>query len=249
MLFDPSSLYSRFDTVCERLEKAVAISGRKQGVQLIAVSKKHPAEAISSLATYWENKETKPHGFPLFGENYVQEALEKQESVATMKKERIHWHFIGHIQSRKAKEIVGKFAMIHTVDSIKLARQLQKAFLALPARYSLSPQQILLQVNIGREPQKGGVMPEDLEVLVKAVLEIPELSVQGLMCLPPYDARPEFSRPFFQEMRVLRDKLEATFKRSFPELSMGMSHDCEVAVQEGATMVRVGTDIFGHRES
>lgn len=242
---ETASLHARFATVCERLKKAAAASGRTpEDIRLVAISKTHPAETLAALLGGWRN------GTPLFGENYAQEALEKQDRLAALlapqecrELARPEWHFTGHVQSRKAKELVGRFSLIHTLDSEKLASAISKTVLA----ENLPPQAVLIQINTGREPQKSGVMPEDAEALITAVASLREIRVEGLMCLPPYSENPEASRPHFALMRTLRDTLASATGLALPHLSMGMSHDCEVAVSEGATLVRVGTDIFGRR--
>jgi pyridoxal phosphate enzyme (YggS family) len=159
------------------------------------------------------------------------------------------------VQSKKARDIVGRFELIHSVDSLKLAEALQKARqtqLGLAPRRadesSPKAQGVLVQVNVGREAQKSGVDPDDLERLMLGILTMPELEVRGLMCLPPLAEIGERSRPFFILLRSLKEKMESLCGRSFPELSMGMSDDFEAAVEEGATLVRIGTDIFGRRK-
>lgn len=240
---DESMLIERFANVCERVKKAVAASGRSlEDVRLMAVSKVHPASQVATLATHWRGMQ---HGLfkPLFGENYVQEALQKQENVAKLLPpgQLPEWHYIGTIQSRKAKDVAGRFALIHSVDSLRLATRIDNAM------EEGAKQSILIQVNIGREEQKSGVMPEALNELLLEVSKLPGISVEGLMCLPPLFEDGEKSRPFFVELRELRDKAEKETGLSLPHLSMGMSHDMEVAIEEGATIIRVGTDIFGPR--
>ncbi len=241
-----AALYGRYLAVRRRLDDAAAASGRSLAeVRLIAVSKTHPPEPVAELARLWGE------GVPAFGENYIQEALTKQDAVAALLRgaenaaPQPEWHCIGHVQSRKAKDVAGRFALIHTLDSEKLARNLQKALRA--DGHSL--QRVLIQVNIGREAQKSGVMPEEAEHLITAVRGMTELSIEGLMCIPPLDGGAEDSRPHFAALRTLRDRLRTACGLELPHLSMGMSHDCEVAVAEGATLVRVGTDIFGARPS
>lgn len=235
-------LHDRFAAVRARIEKAAAASGRDAAaVTLVAISKTHPAPVLAALLAAWRAN-------PVFGENYMQEALAKQDEIASFvagPKGRglpsPEWHFTGHVQSRKAKEIAGRFALIHTLDSEKLALAVQKAVIV----GSLEPQAVLVQINIGREEQKSGVPAEDAERLLEAIMPIGEVSVQGLMCIPPFDA--DDTRPYFAAMRELRDRLARSTGLALPHLSMGMSHDFEAAIAEGATMVRVGTDIFGPR--
>jgi pyridoxal phosphate enzyme (YggS family) len=238
------ALHARFAAVRGRIDKAAAASGRRaEAVTLVAVSKMHPAEAVAALLPAWKR------GKPVFGENYVQEALQKQDGVAALLQGAPgappcpEWHCIGHVQSRKARDIAGRFALIHTLDSEKLALAIRKAVVA----ENLPPQAVLVQINIGREAQKSGLLPENAEKLLETVMPMREIRLDGLMCLPPFGENAEDSRPHFAAMRELRDKLARLTGLALPHLSMGMSHDCEVAVSEGATMVRVGTDIFGPR--
>ncbi|MDL2317088.1 YggS family pyridoxal phosphate-dependent enzyme [Desulfovibrio sp. OttesenSCG-928-A18] len=246
-----SALTARFDAVCERLEKALAESGRSaEDLRLVAVSKNHEAAVVAELARHWSSR-----AVPLFGESYLQEALPKMEQVGSLTEGMpVRWHFIGHLQSRKARDVAGRFALIHSVDSLKLAAALQKAWHNRVAGEPRSldapappPQDILLQVNVGREPQKSGVFPDKLEDLAAGVLNMPELRLRGLMCIPPLAEIGEDSRPYFSMLRTLRDNLEGSFGIRLPELSMGMSDDFFVAVAEGASLVRIGTDIFGPR--
>ena len=246
-----SALHDRFCAVHTRLEKAAKASGRQSSsIKLVAVSKTHPAEAVTSLAAFWRTLPQERFDRPAFGENYVQEALEKQHAVAGMLPENeLEWHFIGHLQSRKAKEVAGRFGLIHTVDSIKMARNLHKTIAENHTAAQPLIQSVLVQINVGREPQKAGALPEDAPALLAALQELPQLAVMGLMCIPPFGDTPEISRPHFIALRELRDKLQQETSLALPHLSMGMSHDFELAIGEGATIVRVGTDIFGSRPS
>jgi pyridoxal phosphate enzyme (YggS family) len=228
-------------------------------VRLVAVSKLHGADLAAELAAHWTRVRANA-GPPLFGENYLQEAKEKMSDVAkrlavTAPGLFPRWHFVGHIQSKKAKDIAGNFELVHSVDSLKVAEALQKAWRTrvapLPAKPDQTPagaQGVLVQVNVGRERQKSGVDPDGLEELLLGILNMPELAVRGLMCLPPLAEIGERSRPYFILLRALKEKMERLCGRFFPELSMGMSDDFEAAVEEGATLVRIGTDIFGHRK-
>lgn len=238
------ALRERFDAVCERLEKAVSESGRASGdIRLTAISKTHPAPVVAELCRYWHR------GSPVFGENYMQEAVAKQAAVASLLTRALpatappEWHFTGHVQSRKGKDVAGRFALIHTLDSEKLAMQIGRAV----AEKNLPPQPVLIQVNIGEEPQKFGVAAADAERLITAVLAMPTIHITGLMCLPPVFDDATASRPYFGKLRELRDTLARAVGLPLPELSMGMSHDFAAAVAEGATLVRIGTDIFGAR--
>ncbi len=229
--FDAAQLIAGYEHVRERVADSARKAGRApDSVTLLAVSKYQPIEKISTLAA---------HGHVEFGENYVQEAMTKQEQLQELS---LHWHFIGHLQSNKAKFVAGQFDLIHTVDSEKLAQSLHKSANKLNKR-----QKVLIQVNVGNEPQKAGVAEDDAPGLVEALLEMPGLALEGLMCIPPFFDAPEAARPYFAGLRALRDRLEAEIGISLPQLSMGMSGDLEYAVAEGATIVRVGTDIFGSR--
>ncbi|MFZ2492773.1 MAG: YggS family pyridoxal phosphate-dependent enzyme, partial [Thermoanaerobaculia bacterium] len=165
------------------------------------------------------------------GENKVQEARDKQPSVSGSAR----WHLIGHLQSNKAKDAVRCFDVIQTVDSLALAERIARMAAAEGKR-----QEVMLEVNIGREPQKSGADPADVAVLAREVLRIPELRLTGLMTIPPF-GEPEASRPYFRSLRTLRDGV------GVPELSIGMTDDFEVAIEEGATIIRVGRAIFGSR--
>ena len=256
------ALFDRFEGVAARLSAAARRAGRNpKGIRLVAVSKLHSAEAVAALAAYWdENARRRSElGRPLFGENYIQEALEKQAAVAKILAHAApnltpEWHFIGHLQSRKAKDTVGAFACIHSLDSLKLAQNLQKAWENSGRMRPLGlheptpgPQTALIQVDLAGEEQKSGIAPEELERLLLTAAELSGLAVKGLMCLPPFSENPEETRVFFRRLRELRDTVSARTGLALPELSMGMSHDFEAAIEEGATLVRVGTDIFGPR--
>ncbi len=228
---EQEALRERYLAVRDRLAEAVRRAGRAPGeVALVAVSKFHDAEHIRIVAGA---------GQRLFGENYVQEALTKQDLLVGLD---LEWHCIGRLQSNKARDVAGRFALVHTVDSARLAE-------ALSRRQIAGRQAVLLQVNIGREEQKAGVPVEEAEALAQTVLALPGLDLRGLMCLPPYCEDPEASRPFFSRLRELRDRLAARLGVALPCLSMGMSDDFVQAVEEGATLVRVGTGIFGPRPS
>jgi len=203
-----------------------------QTVKLVAVSKYVPIERL---------QEAVDAGQRLFGENYLQEAAEKIERL----KGDISWHFIGHLQSNKAKQAASLFPMVETVDRLKIARALDNQASQLGKELS-----ILIQVNVGREAQKSGVLPEEAPKLLRAIQAETNLKVCGLMTMPPFFDAPEKSRPFFRQLKELADQLAC--KRLFTdnshvELSMGMSGDYEVAIEEGATIVRVGTALFGSR--
>ncbi len=250
-----SSLTERFDGICERIARATERSGRlAEAVRLVAISKLHSADTVAELARYWAGLGSQA-GPPIFGENYVQEAMGKKAAVAEQLPGcLVEWHFTGHIQSRKSRDVVGEFGLLHTVDSLKLAGALHKAWQSRAAERPVGlhdpapgPQAVLVQVNIGREPQKSGVDPEGLEELLNAMASMNGLRVRGLMCIPPNVESPEESRPYFMLLRELRDAASKACGIDLPHLSMGMSSDFEAAIEEGATLVRIGTDIFGIR--
>jgi len=224
------ALRQRYLSVRDRLDEAVRRSGREpRDVTLVAVSKFHPAEAIRVVAEA---------GHAAFGESYAQEALPKQDALRDLP---LEWHYIGRLQTNKAKDVTGRFALIHTVDSLKLAETLSRR-LADGTR-----QGVLLQINVGQEAQKAGVEATDAEQLAESILALPNLRLHGLMCLPPFFDDGEAARPYFAALREQRDRLAARLGVALPCLSMGMSGDFVQAVEEGATLVRIGTDIFGER--
>jgi len=236
---DGAAIIARYDTVVEKVADAARKAGRNpEDVKLIAVSKRHPAESIKIL-----NK----HGQLDFGENYVQEVLAKQEELAELT---INWHFIGHLQSKKAKDVAGKFALIHSIDRLALAQKLQNRMEMLPVSGldgERKVQDILLQVNIGDEAQKSGVDKDGLFELAEKVAAFPLLRIRGLMGMPPASCVAEEARPFFSNLRELRDELSTRIGVPMEHLSMGMTQDYVQAIEEGATFVRIGTEIFGPR--
>jgi len=204
--------------VRERIATACARAGRPaDSVRLIAVSKTQPLEKLRAAVQA---------GQRLFGENYAQELREKADALGPL----VTWHFIGALQSNKARLVVGRAALIHTCDRISLAREISKR--------ALAEQPVLVEVNVGREPQKAGALPEDVPALVDQLRALARLRCDGLMCIPPAAGDP---RPHFAALRELAARL------GLSELSMGMSADFETAIEEGATLVRVGTAIFGER--
>lgn len=215
----------------DRIETAVAVAGRDpQTVTLITVSKTHPADVVDAVVSA---------GAKDLGENRVQEANAKKPAVRDAR-----WHLIGPLQRNKAKLALEAFDVIHTIDRLEIADRLQ--FL-LDQHWRDRVVDVLLEINIGNEPQKAGVAPDDARELLDVVRRHGGLAVRGLMAIPPFGAEAEASRPFFIALRELRDRLQDETGYPLPELSMGMSHDYEIAVAEGATMVRVGTAIFGPR--
>ncbi|MDP2846921.1 MAG: YggS family pyridoxal phosphate-dependent enzyme [Humidesulfovibrio sp.] len=233
---------SRADVLCTRLAEvkrrmvaACERAGRApESVRLVAISKFHPASDIAALAACGQRD---------FGESYVQEALAKQDALVG---EDILWHFVGGLQTKKAKNVVDRFCLAHSVDSEKLARELARR--AIDARILLP---VLIEVNLGEEEQKAGVDEADLNELAEVVVSLNKrgcgLDLRGLMCLPPMFDAPEEARPYFAHLRELRDELSAHLGIPLPELSMGMTGDFEAAIEEGATLIRVGTSIFGSR--
>ena len=223
----------RLSRIRSGIETAVADSGRQPGdVKLVAVSKTVPFEKILTAIDL---------GVTVFGENYVQEARDKFNALYSHP---LSWHFIGHLQSNKAKYVVKIFDLIHSVDSLKLSREIDKQ-----AGKIGKVQSVLIQVNIAEETSKSGVLLEDTARLVSEMSQLTHLEVKGLMTMPPYFNAPEKARPYFKALRQLRDQIRAMEIPGvvMDELSMGMTGDFEVAIQEGATLVRIGTAIFGER--
>jgi len=227
-------LAARLTAVRGRIATAAIDSGRTpENVKLIAISKTHPASVIRTLHDL---------GATDFGENRVQEAEGK---IAEIGGEKVHWHLVGHLQANKARRAVNLFEVIHSLDSLDLAHRLDR-LCAEEGREKLS---VLIQVDLGHEETKSGIDESELTHLVDGLGPLRHLELIGLMTLPPFFDDPEQSRPFFRRLRELRDELEScgAFGDRTGELSMGMTHDFEIAIQEGATMVRIGTAIFGER--
>ena len=224
---------TNIEHVREEIRQIAVACGRKpEYIRLIAVSKtvstKHIKEALQ-----W--------GVMDLGENYVQEAREK---IETLGKDACTWHFIGHLQTNKAKYVVKLFDLIHSLDSLKLAKEINKR-----ARAIDKVQQVLVQVNISGEKTKSGIAMEEAIDLVRQISRCNNLAVKGLMTMPPFFNEPEKVRPFFRRLRILKERIE---QERLPgvvmnELSMGMTGDFKAAIEEGATMVRIGTAIFGPR--
>ncbi len=216
----------------ERIAAICQSCGRNPDeVRLVAVSKKKPASDIEAAIAA---------GQTLLGESYVQECVAKIDEV----KATAEWHFIGALQSNKVKYLRGKVAMIHSVDRLSLAKEIDRQW-----GKDDSCVDILIQINLGEEESKSGTTANDLIALVNQVALLQHVRIKGLMALPPWETDPEAVRPYFQQLRELARQID---KRNLPnvtmqELSMGMSHDYEVAIEEGSTMVRVGTAIFGAR--
>ena len=230
------SIAENISAVRERIAQAARCSGRNPDeVALMAVSKTFPPERIREAYTA---------GQRLFGENRVQEFAGKAGAVHDLPG--IEWHMIGHLQSNKAGSATELFNAVDSVDSLRLARKLDAAAAQLSRKLAL-----LIEVNVGSEAAKSGVAPDsgELDEILRAAVELEHLEIRGLMTIPPFTNDPEEARPYFRKLRSLRDEIAA---RRLPRvgmdvLSMGMSHDFEVAIEEGSTCVRLGTAIFGER--
>jgi PLP dependent protein len=225
---DSNEIARRFDAVRRRVEDAARRAERDAHcVRLVAASKTQPAASIRAAYSA---------GARDFGENYVQEALTKQAELADLKD--IRWHLIGHLQTNKARLAVGSFVLIHSLDSVRLAGALAKM-------RSDPPMPVLVEINLGAEASKTGVPADQAEALINALRG--KVEVRGLMAIPPPGPDSGHSRLYFVQLRGLRDRLAAATGLALSELSMGMTDDFEVAIEEGATMVRVGRAIFGGR--
>ena len=228
---DIADIADRLAGVRQRVAVAAAGCGRDpQSVTLIAVGKTFPAQVVRMAVEA---------GAVDLGENRVQEAVAKKPEVPGAK-----WHLIGPLQRNKTRAALGVFDFVHTLDRPELADRLQ---FVLGEDWPDRRLDVLVEVNIGSEPQKDGVLPDKGAELVQHAIGCDRLAVRGLMAIPPWEDDPEASRPYFRALRELRDDIQQATGVTLPELSMGMSHDFEVAIAEGATMVRVGTAIFGPR--
>ncbi|HEV2388124.1 MAG TPA: YggS family pyridoxal phosphate-dependent enzyme [Candidatus Acidoferrales bacterium] len=232
---DPSAIAAAVDQVRLRIASAAGRAGRRpEEIRLVAVTKIFGADAVA--AAY-------EAGVRHFGENRVQEWATKHPYVADLAG--AVWHLIGHLQRNKARRALALFHRIDSLDTPGLAEKLDE----LAAEAGRPPRRVpvLIEVRLAPEQTKSGVDPEGLEKLAEAVAQLPRLELRGLMAVPPFSEDPEPSRPYFRRLRELRDHTAKRLGRPLPELSMGMSHDFEVAIEEGATEVRVGTAIFGRR--
>lgn len=228
-----SALGERLAAVRGRIDAALVRAGRAPGsARIIGVTKRHPAEVIIAA---------RDHGILDVGENYAQEMAAKMDALAAQDAPPLRWHFIGHLQRNKARLVVGRAALIHAVDSLALAQAIDR----LAGEQGLV-QPVLVAVNLGGEAQKSGIAPDHVAALLEAMSTMAHVSCVGLMTMPPLARVPEDSRPYFHRLRVLRDALR-TPAQPLPELSMGTTGDFDVAVEEGATLVRIGTAIFGPR--
>ena len=222
--------------VRERIARAASLGGRGEGsVTLVAVSKTHPAERV---------REALEAGQLAFGENKVQEGEGKIAALESLRAAGLRWHLVGHLQSNKARKAVSLFDVIHSLDGLDLARKLAAA-----AAEAGKVQDVLVQADLAGEVTKHGLGERALLPALETLRGLATLRVQGLMILPPFEDDPEKTRPYFRRLRELRDRAASEGLLAGSELSMGMSHDFEVAIEEGATIVRVGTAIFGERKA
>lgn len=238
MEFLRTEIEARLAALRRRVEAAAERAGRDPAeVRIVAVSKGHPAEAIRMAYEA---------GLRDFGENRVEEAEPKLDALVDLAD--VRWHMVGHVQSRKARRVAARFDVVHSVDRLKLARRLDRFAGEQGRRLP-----VLLECNVSGEPTKFGFAAEARErweeVLAQArrILDLPNLEVLGLMTMAPWSPEPEAARPFFRRLRELRDFLQERLEVALPELSMGMTDDFEPAIEEGATMIRIGRALFGPR--
>ena len=231
------SIPENIASIRDRIAAAACRAGRQpEDIALMAVSKTFPAERI---------RDAYDSGLRLFGENRVQEFAGKTDSLRDL--HTAEWHLIGHLQTNKAAKAVELFAAVDSVDSLRLAQKLNASAQQLGKKLK-----VLIEINVGGEAAKSGVAPEsrELEELLSAAPELEHLEFRGLMTIPPFNDDPQEARPYFRKLRDLRDQIARRLTGfNMRELSMGMSHDFEVAIEEGSTCVRVGTAIFGERAS
>jgi PLP dependent protein len=224
------SIAENLERVREQITQAAAKAGRAVNeIELVAITKTHPAEKV---------REAVEAGHSVFGESRVQEARAKIPELPS----NLRWHFVGHLQKNKIRHALPLFELFHGVDSLALAQEMNR----IAAEDGERPR-LLLEVNVAGEGSKFGFKAETLRAEIGSLLALPRLSIEGLMCIPPLAEEAEASRKFFVQLRELRDSLEKEFDVTFPHLSMGMTQDFSIAVEEGATLVRVGTAIFGER--
>jgi pyridoxal phosphate enzyme (YggS family) len=218
------------ERVCEQITHAAMKAARAvDEIELVAITKTHPAERV---------REAVQAGHRLFGESRVQEARAKIPELPS----NLRWHFVGHLQKNKIRHALPLFELFHGVDSFGLAQEMSR----IAAEEGMHPR-VLLEINVAEEGSKFGFEAETIRAEIESLLALPRLSIEGLMCIPPLAEEAEASRKFFVQLRELRDSLEKEFDVKLPHLSMGMTNDFPIAVQEGATLVRVGTAIFGER--
>jgi len=225
-----TSVAQNLERVREQIAGAAAKVGRAvDETELVAITKMHPADKV---------REAIEAGQTLFGESRVQEARAKIPELRS----NLRWHFVGHLQKNKIRHALPLFELFHSIDSLALAQDMNR----VANEEGMHPR-VLLEVNVAGEGSKFGFKPETVRAEMESLLALPRLSIEGLMCIPPLAEEAEASRAFFVQLRELRDALEKEFDLKLPQLSMGMTSDFMVAVEEGATLVRVGTAIFGER--
>jgi hypothetical protein len=225
-----NSIAENLQSVREQMAQAAAKAGRAlEEIELVAISKTHSADEV---------REAISAGQILFGESRVQEARRKIPELLS----NIRWHFVGHLQKNKIRHTLPLFEMIHSVDSLALAQDINR----IAQEEGLHPR-VLLEVNVAGEGSKFGFAPEKLRSEMESLLALPRLSILGLMCIPPIAEEAEASREHFVQLREFRDSLQTEFRVDLAQLSMGMTQDYWIAIEEGATLVRVGTAIFGER--
>lgn len=225
-----ASVAENLENVREQIAQAAANLGRNAGdIELVAITKTHPAEKV---------REAIEAGQTLFGESRVQEARAKIPELPSS----LRWHFVGHLQKNKIRYALPLFELFHGVDSLALAQEMDR----VAAEEGLHPR-VLLEVNVSGEGSKFGFSPDKLREQMEQLLALQRLSILGLMTIPPLADKAEASRRYFVQLRALRDRVQAEFHVDLPQLSMGMTQDFPIAVEEGATLVRVGTAIFGQR--
>jgi len=225
-----TSIAENLARVREQIARAAAKAGSvADGIALVAITKTHPAEKV---------REAIEAGQTLFGESRVQEARAKIRELPS----NLHWHFVGHLQKNKIRHALPLFEMIQSVDSLGLAQEMNR----IAEEDGMHPT-VLLEVNVAGEGSKFGFSPQKLREQMEELLALPRLSIEGLMTIPPLAEKAEASRKYFVGLRELRDAYEKEFDLRLPQLSMGMTNDFPIAVEEGATLVRVGTAIFGER--
>jgi PLP dependent protein len=226
-----NSIAENLERVREQIAQAAARAGRvAEEIELVAITKTHPAEKV---------REAIEAGQTLFGESRVQEARAKIPELPSD----LRWHFVGHLQKNKIRHALPLFEMIHSVDSLGLAQEINR----IAEEQGMHPR-VLLEVNVAGEGSKFGFKSETLRAEMESLLALPRLSILGLMTIPPLAEKAEASRKYFVQLRELRDRLQTEFHVDLAQLSMGMTEDFVVAVEEGATLVRVGTAIFGERK-
>jgi len=225
-----SSIAENLERVREQIAQAATKAGRAvNDIELVPITKSHPAEKV---------REAIEAGHTLFGESRVQEARLKIPELPSS----LRWHFVGHLQKNKIRHALPLFEMIHSIDSLALAKEMNR----IAEEEGLHPR-ILLEVNVAGEGSKFGFVSDKLREQMEELLALPRLSILGLMCIPPITKGAEASRKYFVQLREQRDSLQTEFRVDLTQLSMGMTQDYAVAVDEGATLVRVGTAIFGER--